>query len=339
MRPTIKDVAKMAEVSIATVSLVLNNNQRISKGTRRKVNDAIETLNYHPSRSARGLASHKTGNLGFIITDNHFLRTEPFYTRVFLGTEFEAREKNYYVLLSTINTDFKKSDPLPRFILERNFDGIIIAGRVSDAFIKVLGNYKVPVVFVDYNPSFNGHANVLTDNINGGILASEHLLDRGHKNIAFIGGEISHPSIYERLQGYKTAIQNANFKIDQELIVTNEEFLSRQNGFKCTQLLFSNRKDVTAIFAANDATAIGALQYLKDNGYRVPEDVSVIGFDDVEADLLIDPPLSTIRVPKIEIGTEAVQLLINIINKQSIAAKKIIVPVKLIVRESTSYIN
>lgn len=339
MRPTIKDVAKMADVSIATVSLVLNNNQRISKETRKKVNKAIETLNYHPSRSARGLVSRKTGNLGFILTDNHFLRTEPFYTRVFLGSEFEAREKNYYVLLSTISTDFKKSDPLPRFILERNFDGIIIAGRVPDAFIKVLSNYKVPVVFVDYNPSFNEHANVLTDNVRGGILATEHLISRGHKNIAFIGGEISHPSITERLQGYKTAFQNAKIKINDELIIINDEFLSRQNGFKCTETLFDRQKNITAIFAANDATAIGTLQYLKDKGYRVPQDISLIGFDDVEADLLIDPPLSTVRVPKIEMGTEAVQLLINIINKESIAAKKVIIPVKLIVRQSTSYIN
>jgi LacI family transcriptional regulator len=339
MRPTIKDVAKMADVSIATVSLVLNNNQRISKETRRKVNKAIETLNYHPSRSARGLVSRKTGNLGFILTDNHFLRTEPFYTRVFLGTEFEAREKNYYVLLSTINTNFKKSDPLPRFILERNFDGIIIAGRVPDAFIKVLSNYNLPVVFVDYTPSYDEYANVLTDNVKGGILATEHLISRGHKNIAFIGGEINHPSIIERMHGYKTAIQKGKIKNTDDLIITNDEFLSRQNGYKCAELLFKKRRKTTAIFAANDATAIGALQYLKDNGYIVPEDVSLIGFDDVEADLLIDPPLSTIRVPKIEMGTEAVQLLINIINKKSIAAKKIIIPVKLIVRESTSYIN
>jgi len=339
MRPTIKDVAKMADVSIATVSLVLNNNQRISKETRKKVNKVIETLNYHPSRSARGLASRKTGNLGFILTDNHFLRTEPFYTRVFLGTEFEAREKNYYVLLSTINTNFRKSDPLPRFILERNFDGIIVAGRVPDAFIKVLSNYNVPVVFVDYNTSFDEHANVLTDNVRGGILATEHLISRGHKNIAFIGGESSHPSIIERLQGYKTAIQKAKININDELIIINDEFLSRQNGLKCTEILFNKQKNVTAIFAANDAAAIGSLQYLKDKGYRVPQDISLIGFDDVEADLLIDPPLSTVRVPKIEMGTEAAQLLINIINKKSIAAKKVIIPVKLIVRQSTSYIN
>jgi len=339
MRPTIKDVAKMANVSIATVSLVLNNNQRISKETRKKVNKVIETLNYHPSRSARGLVSHKTGNLGFILTDNHFLKTEPFYTRVFLGTEFEARERNYYILLSTIAANFKKSDPLPRFILERNFDGIIIAGRVPDTFINILSNYDVPVVFVDYNPSLDEYANVLIDNIRGGVLATEHLISRGHKNIAFIGGESNHPSINERLQGYKTAIQNAKIKNNDNLIITNNEFLSRQNGYDCAEILFKKRRKVTAIFAANDSTAIGVLQYLKDNKYKVPEDVSLIGFDDVEADLLIDPPLTTVRVPKIEMGTEAVQLLINIINKKSIAAKKIIVPVKLIVRDSTSYIN
>ncbi|GBD88506.1 HTH-type transcriptional repressor CytR [bacterium BMS3Abin03] len=339
MRPTIKDVAKAANVSIATVSLVIHNNERISTKTRKKVLRAIKELNYHPSRSARGLVSHQTGNIGFIITEERFLRTEPFYTRVFLGAEFEAREKDYYVLLATIDSSFKEGDPLPRFILERNFDGIIIAGKVPTTFIDSLLKYKRPIVLIDFIPPDGGYPNVLINNIKGGMLATEHLINAGHKNIAFIGGEISHPSIMERLRGYNLALEKANIRNGDGLIVTNDEYLSRQNGYKSAGRLFNNRKDVTAIFASNNATAVGVMQYIKDNGYKIPDDVSLVGFDDVEADLLIDPPLTTIRVPKVEMGTEAVRLLLDILNNKSNSTKSTVVQVELIIRESTRAIK
>ena len=135
MSPTIKDVAQKAGVSIATVSLVINGNARITPETKKKVLKAIKELDYHPSRSARGLVSNSTNNIGFILTDDHFLKTEPFYTRIFLGTEFAARHKEYYILLTTIDSNFKEQDPLPRFILERSVDGVIIAGKVPQLFI------------------------------------------------------------------------------------------------------------------------------------------------------------------------------------------------------------
>ena len=336
---TIKDVAREVNVSIATVSLVINNHGRISQDTRKKVLKAIRKLNYHPSRSARGLVSRKTGNIGFILTEDHFLRTEPFYTKVFLGTEFEARTKDYYVLLATVNSSFSNVDSLPRFILERNFDGIIIAGKVPNSLIASILIYKKPTVFVDFSPNNGDYPNILTDNLKGGQLATEHLIEYGHKNIAFVGGEISHSSITDRLQGYKLALEGAKINIDESLIITNDEYLSRQNGCASAELLINRRKDVTAIFAANDATAIGVMQCLKNKGIEIPDRISVIGFDDVEADLFIDPPLTTIRVPKLEMGTEAIQLILRIINNKNIKAKKILVPVELIVRKSTKNIN
>ncbi len=335
MNVTIKDVAVKANVSIATVSLVINNGGRISQETRKRVLKTIKKLNYHPSRSARGLVSRKTGKIGFILTEEHFLRTEPFYTRVFLGAEFEASKKDNYILLATVNSSFKKNDPLPRFILERNYDGIVIAGWVPDALLDALLKYNMPIVIIDYIPHGQGFPSILIDNLRGGMLATEYLINNGHKNIAFLGGEISHSSIMERLQGYKLALEKADITIDDGLIITNDEYLSRQNGYKSAEKLFQQRKKVTAIFASNNATAIGVMQYLKDNGYKIPEDISLIGFDDVEADLLIDPPLTTIKVPKLEMGTEAVQLLLKMINNNSISPKKILVPVELVVRNST----
>ena len=336
---TIKDVARDADVSIATVSLVINNHDRISQATRKKVLKTIKKLNYYPSRSARGLVSRQTGNIGFILTEEHFLRTEPFYTKIFLGTEFEARVKDYYILLATVSSSFSKGDLLPRFIVEKNFDGIVIAGKVPDALIESILGYKKPTVYVDFSPNNGDHPNVLADNLRGGQLATEHLIEYGHKNIAFIGGEISHPSISDRLQGYKLALKKAKLDIDESLIITNDDYLSRQNGCTSAELLIDRRKDITAIFAANDAVAIGVMQCLKNKGIEIPDRISVIGFDDVEADLFIDPPLTTLRVPKLDMGAEAIQLILEIIKNKNVIAKKILVPVELIIRGSTKNIN
>ncbi len=335
MKSTIKDVAQKAGVSIATVSLAIHDHKRISPETKRKVQKAINELNYSPSKSARNLVSKKTGNIGFLLTDDHFLRTEPFYTRIFLGTEFEAREGEYYVLLNTVNREYDECDKLPRFVLDKSVDGIIIAGKVPEMLINKLSATNLPLIFVDYIPPKNKYPLVLIDNIHGGSLATEHLIDKGHKNIAFIGGDINHPSIHDRFQGYKLTLEKANITITDNLISLEEPYPARQNGYDAAQRLINNNKDITAIFACNDAMAIGAMHFLKDNGYKIPQDVSVIGFDDVEADLLLDPPLTTIRVPKVDLGAEAMRLMVDVLKNNNVAPKKILVPVELIERKST----
>ncbi|KAB2837438.1 MAG: LacI family transcriptional regulator [Melioribacteraceae bacterium] len=299
----------------------------------------MKDLNYYPSRSARDLVSKKTGNIGFILTDDHFLRTEPFYTRIFLGTEFEARDGEYYILLTTVKSDFSQDDPLPRFVLDRSVDGIIIAGKVPEIIIDKLSNYHLPLVFVDYTTFKENYPVVLIDNIHGGILATNHLIEYGHKNIAFIGGDINHPSINERLTGYRKALENAGISINKKIISTSSPYPDRQNGYNSAKKIFNSSKDVTAVFACNDAMAIGTMHYLKDSGYKIPQDVSIIGFDDVEADLMLDPPLTTIRVPKVELGAEAFRLMLNILKSKNANPKKILVPVELIIRKSTISIN
>src|ERR1035437_7264340 len=189
---TIKDVAKEANVSIATVSLVVHKHERISTETSKRVNKAIKKLNYHPSRSGRRLVSQKTGNIGFILTEDHFLRSEPFYSRIFLRTEFEARKYEYYILLTTIPSNYSTKDRMPRFILEKNIDGIIIAGKVPSSIINHIQNYKLPLAFVDYYPPDCDYPVVLIDNVSGGMKATQYLIQNKHKNIGFIAGDISH---------------------------------------------------------------------------------------------------------------------------------------------------
>ena len=335
--PTIKDVAKKAHVSIATVSLVLHNHKRISEETKLRVNKAIEDLNYHPSRLAQGLVNRTTGNIGFILTDDHFLRSEPFYTIIFLGTEFEARQNNYYVLLTTVSSDFKKDDHLPRFVMEKNVDGLIVAGKVPETLINSLNKYFLPTTFIDFYPSIQyKHSSVLIDNIEGGIKATDHLINLGHKNIAFIGGDIKHPSIHDRFDGYKRALQKAGIKFDYDLCITDEEYTGKENGCNAAKKLLAKKKKITAIFACNDAMAIGTMQCLKSIGYKIPEDISLVGFDDVDIAKSLSPPLTTIRVPKEDLGIEALKMLHNRLKNSNAESKKKIVPVELIVRDSTS---
>jgi len=335
MRITIKDVAKKANVSTATVSLVVNNNPRIPQDTKRRVQKIINELGYQPSRSARDLVSRKSGNIGFILTEDHFLKTEPFYTKIFLGTEFEARKHPYYVLLSMIPTDYTIQDHLPRFIPERSVDGIIIAGKVPDGLISILNKHPYPIVYVDYYPNQGDHPAVLIDNLNGGMIATQHLVDCGRRDIAFIGSDIQHPSIRDRFLGYKTILEKNKIKYADNRVIISDKIISQESGYICTKKLLANKNRVNAIFACNDAMAIGALKCLKDNNIKVPEDISIVGFDDIQMDLMVDPPITTIHVSKEDMGSEAMRLIIEILTKKVSKVRKILMPVTLVERQST----
>lgn len=338
MSYTIKDVAKKAGVSTATVSLVVHDHKRISPETRKKVLKVIKQLNYYPSRSARGLVSKKTGNIGFILTEDHFLKTEPFYTRIFLGTEFATRETNYYVLLTTVNSDYTNGEPLPRFLEEKSVDGIIIAGKVPHLLIERIKQIGIPFVFVDYHPTSGAYPAVMIDNIKGGVLATKHLIDQGHRKIGFVGGDLNHPSISDRLYGYRKALNQASIDVNESYISIEEQNTTKQTGYSAAEKLFNSSPDITAVFACNDAMALGVLQYLKEHSYKVPEDVSLIGFDDVESDVLVEPTISTIKVPKIELGVEAMKLIVSVVENNDVSPKKTLIPVELVIRESTQRI-
>ena len=335
MIPTIKDVAQKAKVSTATVSLVIHNNKRISERTKKKVLRVIRDLNYRPSKMARGLVMRQTQNIGFILTDDHFLKTEPFYTYIFLGTEFEARGHKYYILLNTIPTVFEQDDCLPRFVKENNVDGIIIAGKVPPELISCIEPYHIPLVFVDYYPPTGDHYAILIDNIEGGRKATDYLISLGHRRIAFVGGDLDHPSIYDRLQGYQSALKKANIPLDHTIIITTEKATSRESGAHAVRQLFQQQKQITAIFACNDAMALGALQYLTSTGLRVPQDVSIIGFDDVETGKHENIPLTTLRVPMIDMGGQATKMIVDILENKANKPHKVLIPAELIVREST----
>jgi LacI family transcriptional regulator len=334
MAVTIKDVAKRAGVSLSTVSLVINKKKNISQDTIHKVERAIEELNYYPRHSARGLASKKSGNLGFILTDDHFSRAEPFYTKIFLGTEIEARKHNYYILLTTVDRKYSKKS-IPRFLLEKNVDGVILAGHVPGGLIDHINNdYNIPIVYIDYFPQKSKSFAVLIDNREGARIAVEHLINKGHRDIAFICGEISHPSMQERLMGYKQALQHAGLPIDERLVIIEESDTSDNDGYNATCKLYNQNKKFTAIFAANDAMAFGCMCCMREKNIRVPQQVALVGFDDVDVARRMDPQLTTIRVDKEDMGATAIKNLVEMISEDKKKYGKILVPVELVLRQS-----
>jgi LacI family transcriptional regulator len=335
-RPTIKDVAREAHCSLSTVSLVVNNSGYVKKETRERVLKVVKNLGYHATRTARGLASKTSGNIGFVLREDHFSQAEPFYTRVFLGAEFAASREGFYLLLTTISHEFGEGDDLPRFLLERNVDGLIVAGKVSLPFIAKASRFGIPIVLVDFELKRKRYPAVLIENRSGANAAVTHLVTKGHRNVAFVGGDIDHPSLSERLEGYREALSDHGLTPQPYFIDTRESDSRIINGTRAMGRLLKQEPRPTAVFAANDAMAIGCMQEIARAGLNVPGDIAVAGFDDIEVSALLHPPLTTLRVFKEELGRQAVETLVGIIKSENPTLVTKHVPVELIIRESSA---
>lgn len=305
-RSTISDVAEAAHVSISTVSLVMNGKGPVSEETRVRVAEAAERLGYVPSRAAQGLVLRTTGNVGFVLREDHFTRAEPFYTRIFLGSEFEARHAGVYVLLATVPGVYRARTDTPRFLRERAVDGVVVAGRVPDAFLDELAATRLPVVLVDF--AYRAWPSLGIDNAEGGRMAARHLLDRGRRRLAFVGADPGHPSLAERLHGFE---QGAGRPIVR---LTSHDQPTRATGRQLGHTLFADAADrPDGVFCANDALALGVLDAARDAGVPVPEALSVVGFDDVEGAAESSPPLTTLRVFKEQLGELALRHLVDLV--------------------------
>ncbi|MDP8206132.1 MAG: LacI family DNA-binding transcriptional regulator [Candidatus Electryonea clarkiae] len=337
MAYTIRDVAKLAKVSPSTVSAVINEKGYVSFDTRNRVNSAIRKLDYTPVRLARYLATRTSGNVGFIVSESHFNRAEPFYTRVFLGAEIEARKHDLYVLLTSISFNGNgNSHQLPRFLQESNVDGVMIAGRVSQKLINAVLDRNVPTVMIDYGNDTHNCSKVLIDNRRGIRMAVRHLLKMGHRKIAFVGGEIDHPSVKDRLNGFYEGLEEGGIKNKSEWVIFAKGEMSPSKGNSAFKDLWSVDEKPTAIICANDAMASGVINAAKEQKISIPEDLSIVGFDDVAICTLIDPQLTTIRVNKEDLGAIAIRTLADLIHKRFTQNKIIREGVEFIERQSTS---
>ncbi|MGC9093825.1 MAG: LacI family DNA-binding transcriptional regulator, partial [Bacteroidota bacterium] len=327
--------ARRAGTAVSTASLVVNKKGYVSAEVRKRVLNAVEELRYQPNRHARALARNSTGNIGFVVAEEHFSKVEPFYTKVFLGTEFEARQYDYYILLTTVPKNYKSSC-VPRFIREKSVDGVVFAGKLSEGYVHAALNNDILVVVIDYRYPRSKVPTVNIDNVQGGMIAVEHLINLGHKNIAFVGGDFSHPSISQRHEGYRKALEIGGLKYREKLVSVNEPGTGPDDGYRATAGVLKSKTKFTALFACNDAVAIGAIRALKEHGLEVPKDVSVVGFDDVELSSHIDPKLTTLRVQKEELGATALRILAQSLKTERRVISSTLIEPELIVRDSTA---
>ncbi|MCS7082036.1 MAG: LacI family transcriptional regulator [Bacteroidetes bacterium] len=340
-RPTIRDVAAEARVSAATVSLVMSGKGYVRPETRERVLRAAHRLGYVPTRAAQVLVSRKTGNVGFVLREDHFTRSEPFYTRIFLGAEFEARQQNYYVLLTTIPRTYDPERHVPRFLLERNVDGVLIAGKVDIAFVEQVEAAGLPLVLIDFE--VGQRPAVVIDNVGGARAAVQHLFARGHRRVAFVGADMSHPSIAGRLDGYRLAFSAAGLAFEPDwIIAAPDREPTRATGLELGRRLLALPERPSAVFCANDALALGVLDAAEEAGLRLPQELAVVGFDDVDGAASARPPLTTVRVFKEQLGELALRYLLELLEEKGASAPRyarrqhaISVPTELVLRATS----
>jgi DNA-binding LacI/PurR family transcriptional regulator len=326
-RSTVRDVAHEAGVSLATVSLVLNGKAGVGDDTRQRVLAAMERLGYQ-RRGQRPL-------IGLLIERLPVpAYSDPLVGLMVHGIEIEAGRLGYHVLLASV----EPGTTLPAMVTEQQVSGLVAlgGGDVSDAYIRTLADTGLPLVLADnYVDGLNVPC-VLADNVSGAYLATRRLIDLGHERIALLQGPRKYKTLVERREGYLRALDQAGQSPDPRLMVKPLHGSSRK-GYRETQsLLALPRADwPTAIVAISDKTALGALDALKEAGLRVPDDMALVGFDDIAESAHVTPALTTVRLPGQAIGEVAVQRLAALIDGAAVLPSKTVLYTELIVRESS----
>ncbi len=335
MRVTIKDIAKSANVSTATVSKVVNNKvDDISKATIEKVNKVIKEQNYTPNSLARSMVTKKTKTVGLIIPDVR----NPFFTDLVRGAEDIAVDRGYNLFFCNTDDDLSKEIRYINTLIEKQVDGIALAGSANrNPDIEKDVNISVPLVTLDRNVYFSKVKGIIEiNNFKGAYEATTHLINLGHKDILILVGSQDLKISRDRLRGYKEALKDNNIIINESNIKIGT--YDKEFGKKTMDELKCN-SSATAIFCGNDLIAIGAMKSLKKQGLNVPEDISIVGFDDIYIASLLTPALTTVHQPSYEIGYKAVELLINKLENKNNVSKSIVIEPQLIVRESTCKIK
>ncbi|RKD32740.1 LacI family DNA-binding transcriptional regulator [Thermohalobacter berrensis] len=329
---TIKDVAKKAGVSVSTVSRAFNGYSDINKETRERIFKIAEEIGYVPSILARGMRAEKANRIGIAIED--YDENEPTYSftyRILVGFMEYASERGYEVVFLPNLSKYQESR-LVQILKDYHLDGVFLVGlKLSDEFYKQALRGEFPCVLFDIPIKRGKIGFVGTDSIKGASLAIEHFVKNGHKKIAFINGHENAYVSLQRLDGYYLSLMKNDITIDKTLIYFGD--FTEESGKEGVRELFNRHRDISAIFAASDLMAIGAIKELKKMGKRIPDDVEIIGFDDLDLSAYITPKLSTIRQNSYKIGVSAATLLINLINGQNI--NQIILEPELVLRQST----
>jgi DNA-binding LacI/PurR family transcriptional regulator len=329
---TITRVAQEAGVSTQTVSRVINNRPDVAADTRERVQQVIARLGYQPNAIARSLVSRRTRTLGLITADF----SDYFFTQVIAGAEVEARKHGYFFMLGSTERNIQDEPEYIRLLTEHHVEGILFARpstEPSNRHLSDLVQQGVPVVTTAYYLPGQPLTVVDVDNLNGARQAAGCLVEGGHRQIAMITGVAGWKSVTDRSAGFQQTLQAANIATDPALQVEGD--WSYESGYHAMHALLARQRPFTAVFAQNDRMAIGAIRALREMGRRVPDDVSVVGYDDIPVAAYCEPPLTTVRQPMREVGETATRLLIEAIAKPNGAgSQEVLLKTELVRRES-----
>lgn len=327
----IGEIAKRAKVSTATVSRTLNQSGPVKAATARKVWRAVTELNYYPNSHARTLVSGRSRLIGLIVSDI----TNPFFPELIRAFEGLAAQKQYDLLLTSTDYDTTRMTTCLRRMLERKVDGVAMMTSEMDAgLIQELSRRSVPIVFMDVGQVGPRMSHVSVDYGHGVRQGVDHVVGLGHKHVAFITGPLELHSARTRRQAFVDGLRQHGVTPDPKLI--REGTHTAEGGEKAMKELLKLSRIPTAVICSNDWTAIGALHAVHAAGLRVPEDLSLVGFDDIPMSSYITPSLTTVRMSARDVGATAFQALFSLIGEEHVEGDVYQVPTKLVIRDSTA---
>ncbi|SQK92726.1 Rbs repressor [Haemophilus influenzae] len=327
---TMKDIARLAQVSTSTVSHVINGSRFVSDEIREKVMRIVAELNYTPSAVARSLKVRETKTIGLLVTATN----NPFFAEVMAGVEQYCQQHQYNLIIATTGGDAKRLQQNLQTLMHKQVDGLLLMCGDSRFQADIELTISLPLVVMDWWFTELNADKILENSALGGYLATKALIDAGHRKIGIITGNLKKSVAQNRLQGYKNALSEAKIALNPHWIV--ESHFDFEGGVLGIQSLLTQSSRPTAVFCCSDTIAVGAYQAIQQQGLRIPQDLSIMGYDDIELARYLSPSLSTICQPKAELGKLAVEALLQRIKNPNQNYRTLVLEPTCILRESIS---
>ena len=338
--PTLKDVAEKAGVSASTVSRVINDSSRISEETKSKVRKIMAEIGYHPNVNARNLVKQRSHNLGLVIpysTEEAF--ADPFYSEILRGIGVLAHSKGFNLLLLTSDGEAEEKMTVLNAVRGKQIDGVLLLrAKKEDELITELNKINFPFVIVGRPEAKDKSYWVNNDNIAASEKIVDYLIDKGHKKIAIILGDDNYTVNEDRLQGYINSFQKNELKIDQDLIVQSKK-IDYHSIYTLSQKMIKKHPEITSFYGMSDTIAYTIMQAMNDLNISIPEEISIVGFNNNPMSKIVSPPLTTVDINIYLLGNKATELLIGVINEKIKRFEHTIVPAQIIERNSRKKLN
>ncbi|WP_462056078.1 substrate-binding domain-containing protein [Vibrio cholerae] len=327
---TMKDIARLAGVSTSTVSHVINKSRFVSDEIVERVNNAAQQLNYAPSALARSLKMNRTKTIGMLVTTS----TNPFFGEVVKGVERSCYHQGYNLILCNTEGDNQRMKASINTLLQKRVDGLLLmCSTLEGERLDVFDRYPdIPIVVMDWGPILFASDKIQDNSLQGGYMAAKHLIECGHKEIGCITGPLIRHQAQMRYEGYKRALAEAGIAINPDWIVESD--FECEGGYQAFEKLYQRGKLPSALFVSNDMMAMGVIQAASQRGLRVPDDLSLIGYDDVHIAKFMTPALTTIHQPKYRLGKAAIDTLLYRLENPDTTAQVVQLEPTLVVRNS-----